>query len=189
YFYALWAVLQILFKVALGTGDPLGALTQMAWGIIEPYGVLWFIYMLAVFSLATKLLWQFKVPHWAVLAAGAVLQMLPVATGSYIIDQFAEYFVFFYAGYALAPRIFAIIEWTQQHLVLALLAIAGWIALNTALVFSPGFEVHPDEIEMGLAALPGLRLALAFAGSIGLCMVASLLSRLDFMNWLRWVGE
>ena len=63
------------------------------------------------------------------------------------------------------------------------------MALNTALVFSPGYSVRPEEIQMGLAALPGLRLALAFTGSIALCIVASLLSRFAFMNWMRWLGE
>ena len=52
YFYALWAVLQLVVKVGIGMGDPLLALNYMAWAIVEPYGVLWFIYMLAAFSLA-----------------------------------------------------------------------------------------------------------------------------------------
>src|SRR5690606_15671980 len=96
YFYALWAVIQIVFKVGVGTGDPLGALGQIALAVIEPYGVLWFIYMLAAFSLATKLLFELRAPHWGVLALGALMQMSPVATGSTLVDYFCEYFVYFY---------------------------------------------------------------------------------------------
>ena len=103
YFYALWALIHIVFKVALLAGDPATALNYLGWAVIEPYGVLWFIYMLAVVSAATKLLHDLRVPHWAVLAIGAALQMSALHTGSYIIDQFAAYFVYFYAGYALAP--------------------------------------------------------------------------------------
>jgi uncharacterized membrane protein YcfT len=189
YFYALWAVLQIAFKVGLGTGDPVTAVSHMAWAIVEPYGVLWFIYMLAVFSLATKALWEARLPHWVVMAAGAGLQMAPIATGSYIADQFAEYFVFFYAGYAFAPRIFSLVASAERHVLLALIGLAGWAVLNGAFVFSPGFSVLPDHVQMGLAEIPGVRLILAVTGSVALCVAAALLNKLPVMDWLRWLGE
>src|SRR5690606_7069869 len=100
YFYALWAVIHLLVKVGLASGDPVQAGQYILWAIVEPYGVLWFIYLLAVFSAATKLLHSLKVPHWAALVAGAGLQMTSIHTGSYLIDQFAHYFVYFYLGYA-----------------------------------------------------------------------------------------
>jgi uncharacterized membrane protein YcfT len=189
YFYALWAVLQIVFKVGLGTGDPVAAATGVAWAIVEPYGVLWFIYMLAVFSLVTKLLWDLRVNHWLVLAAGAVLQLAPIHTGTYVVDQFAEYFVYFYAGYALAPRIFQIVEWATRHALAAMAGLAIYGLANTALVFGGGFEVRPDQVEMGYAALPGLHLGLALLGSLAVCVTAALLARLGWMDWLRWLGE
>lgn len=188
YFYFLWAFLQILFKVAFGTGDPLTAASYMAWAVIEPYGVLWFIYMLAVFSAATKLLHDARLPHIAVIAVAALLQMAPIATGSYIVDQFAEYFVYFYAGYALAPVIFKTVDWAMDHVTLALLGIVAWCLVDAALVFSPGFEVQPKHMIMGLAELPGLHLILAITGSITLCVGAGLLSKLPLMDWLRWLG-
>jgi len=188
YFYFLWAFLQILFKVALGTGDPVAAASYMAWAVIEPYGVLWFIYMLAVFSAATKLLHDAKVPHVVVIGAAALLQMAPVATGSYIVDQFAEYFVYFYSGYVFAPLIFKLVDWSMDHVPLAILGIVAWGLVDAALVFSPGFEVQPKHMLMGLAELPGLHLILAITGSITLCVLAGLLSKLPFMDWLRWLG-
>jgi uncharacterized membrane protein YcfT len=189
YFYALWAVLQIIFKVGLGTADPLAALTDIAWAIVEPYGVLWFIYMLAVFSLAAKILWQLRVNHWVALAAGAMLQIAPVHTGSYIVDQFAEYFVYFYAGYALAPQLFKAVDWAQRHSALSLAGLAAYGIVNGLLVFSGDFHMLPVHAEMGYAALPGLHLALAVAGSLAVCVAAALLSKLPVMNWLRWLGE
>jgi uncharacterized membrane protein YcfT len=188
YFYALWAVLQIGFKVGLGTGDPVSALGQIALAVVEPYGVLWFIYMLAAFSLATKLLWELRAPRWGVLAIGALMQMSPVHTGSTLIDYFAEYFVYFYAGYALAPQIFRIVDWAQQRVMHAVAGLAAYAAINTALVFLGGFEMKPVHAEMGFAALPGLHLFLAFAGSIALCVLAALLMKLRWMDWLRWLG-
>ena len=71
YFYLLWAVIHIVFKVALLAGDPVTAASYLAWALVEPYGVLWFIYMLAVFGAAAKLLHDLRVPHWVALAIGA----------------------------------------------------------------------------------------------------------------------
>jgi uncharacterized membrane protein YcfT len=188
YFYALWAVLQIIFKVALGSGDPAKAASYLAWAVIEPYGVLWFIYMLAVFSAATKLLWQLRVPHWAALIVAAALQIAPVNSVSYIVTQFAEYYVYFYAGYALAPQIFKLVDWVAANPLKAVAGIAIYGAINGLLVFSPGFEVLPNHMVMGLAELPVLHLALALVGTMALCSVAALFTRLAFMDWLRWLG-
>jgi uncharacterized membrane protein YcfT len=189
YFYALWALIHILFKEALIARDPATAISYIAWGVIEPYGVLWFIYMLAVFSAAAKLLHDLRTPHWAVLAVAAILQMSAVHTGSYVIDQFAAYFVFFYAGYALAPQIFRIADWASAHVLPAVGALVVWAVIEAALVFSPGFVIAPGHVTMGLAALPGLHLALAIIGTVALCVLAVLLTKLAFMDWLRWLGS
>jgi uncharacterized membrane protein YcfT len=188
YFYAIWAVLQIAFKVGLGTGDAMGALTQLALAVVEPYGVLWFIYMLAVFSLAAKLLRELRVPHWVALAAGAALQIVPVHTGVGIVDEFAAYFVYFYGGYALAPQIFRIVAWAQQNSEVAIGGLAVYALANTALVFGGDFAVLPKTMQMGYAALPVVHLLLAFAGSVALCVLAGLLVKLSWMDWLRWLG-
>lgn len=188
YFYALWAVIHILFKVGLGERDPVLAAEYLLWAIVEPYGVLWFIYMLAVLAAAAKVVRELRIPHWAALLAGAALQMAPIHTGSYVVDQFAEFFVFFYAGYALAPAIFDIVAKAERHVAAAIAGLAAWAVVNGMLVFSPGYRVLPDHVEMGLAGLPGLHLVLAIIGAIALCVAAGLLARLPFMGWLRWLG-
>ena len=189
YFYALWAVIQIVFKVGLGTGDPLSMLQQIALAVVDPYGVLWFIYMLAVFSLMTKVLWDLRVNNWVVLGVAAVLQILPIVnTGSYVVDHFAEYFVYFFAGYALAPWIFKIVGWVADRALLAVGLLAAYAVINGLLVFTGGFEMKPVHAEMGFAALPVLHLALALAGSLALCVTAALLSKVAAMDWLRWLG-
>ena len=189
YFYVLWALIHIIFKVGLLATDPVGAVEQVAWAVIQPYGVLWFIYMLAVVSAATKLLHDLRAPKWAVFAIAAVLQMATIQTGSYLVDQFAEYFVFFYAGYVLAPQLFRLADWAAGHVALALVGLAVWAILNAALVFSPGFAMHPIHPVMGYAGLPGIHLVLALVGTAALCVLAALLTRLPVMNWLRWMGS
>jgi uncharacterized membrane protein YcfT len=189
YFYGLWAVLQILFKVGLGAGDVSSAFTGILMAVVEPYGVLWFIYMLALVSLAAKLLFTLKVPHWAALAGAAALQIAPVHTGIYVLDNFAEYFVCFYAGYALAPHLFKVVAWAQRHVAVSIAALIAYGLINGFLVFGGGSELHPLGLQMGYASLPGLHLLLAFTGALAVCVTAALLVMLPVMNWLRWLGS
>lgn len=189
YFYALWAVLQIVFKVGLGTGDPAAAVSQMLWAIVEPYGVLWFIYMLAVYSLATKLAFSLRVPRWLGFAVAAALQIAPIQTGISLVDHFAEYYVYFYAGYAFAPLVFRIVASAQDNWLPATLALVAYVGIEAWLVFAGGSVMHPRGIDMGYAGLPVLHLALGFVGSLAVCITAALLIRLPWMDWLRWLGE
>src|ERR1700712_2524646 len=115
YFYALWAVIHLVLKVGIMSASPKDALTDIAWAIVEPYGVLWFIYLLAAFSAITKLFYDLRAPRWAVWAFGAAFQMAHVHTGSYLIDQFCAYFVFFYSGYVFAPLIFKLVDQAMAH--------------------------------------------------------------------------
>lgn len=189
YFYVLWAVIHIVFKVGLVAADPVGAVSQIGWAVVQPYGVLWFIYVLAIVSAAAKLLATLKIPHWAGLAIGAALQIAPVATGSYAVDQFSEYFVYFYGGYVFAPYIFKFVASAMAAPAMALGFLGLWALGNGMLVFSPGFQIHPVDVDMGIAATPVLRMLLAFVGSLALCTTAGLLSKLPFMKWLSWLGS
>jgi len=114
---------------------------------------------------------------------------------SYAVEQFCHYFVFFYCGYVFAPPIFRLVDFAMDHVKLALLGLAAWAVVEAALVFSPalpfwpGFGIYPDHVDLGLAGVPGLRLCLAVAGAVALCVMGGLFSKLSFMNWLRWAGE
>jgi uncharacterized membrane protein YcfT len=189
YFYDLWAVLQILFKTGLGTGNIGGALTDCLWAIVQPYGVLWFVYVLAIYSLVTRLIHQFRIPAWLAFTAAAVLQLMHFDTGVYIFDHFAAYFVFFFAGYAFAPLVFRLVGWAQRHAALSIAMLVVYAAAEAFLVFGGGVEMMPRGIQMGYASIPLLWLALAFAGALVICTTASLLVRFPAMRWLRWLGE
>ncbi|UXN72494.1 acyltransferase family protein [Devosia sp. A8/3-2] len=128
-------------------------------------------------------------PRWAVFVVAAILQMASIRTGSYAIDQFAAYFVFFYSGYIPAPQLFRSANWASDNAILAIAGLLARAALNAALVFSPGFAMHPIHPVMGIAGLPGVHLVLALIGTAALCTIAALLTRLPRMNWLRWMGS
>jgi hypothetical protein len=107
YFYVLWMTIQFALKAPslYGGSTPSEILAAYAWGFVDPYATLWFIYLLAVFFLVVKAL------HWAPPAAiflgSAVLESLAVETGYVLLDEFAARFVYFYSGYLFASRIFA----------------------------------------------------------------------------------
>jgi uncharacterized membrane protein YcfT len=189
YFYALWAFIMIALKVGFYSGAPVGMLRALALAVVEPYGVLWFIYMLGIFSIAVKLFWQFRAPHWVIVPIAAGLQMAHIDVSSYAVTQFASYFVFFYVGYAAAPAVFRLVAWAESHIALSSASLFFWAVGNGLLVYSPGYAVTPVETRMGLAALPPLHLMLAIVGALALCVIGALLSKLSFMNWLRWLGE
>lgn len=189
YFYGLWAAIMIALKVGIFSGEPAAMTRDMAKAVVQPYGVLWFIYMLGVFSAVIKLCRQVRIPHWVVVPVAAVLQMAQIDSASYIVQQFAAYFIFFYAGYLFAPLVFRIVGWAEAHPGQALLALVSWALTNGLLVFSPGYEILPMGMKMGYAAFPPLHLALALAGALALCVSAALLAKVPAMDWLRWLGE
>ncbi|MCD7059962.1 acyltransferase family protein [Pelagibacterium xiamenense] len=188
YFYVLWAVIIILFKHLMIDRDPSGTLATLGTAVYDPYSVLWFIYALAVFGLIAKLLWQFKVPHWAALAAAAAVSIAPVETPVAILNYTAHYFVFFYLGYAGAPGIMRFAEEIGKRPAIALAGLVFWAIANAALVFAPGHVFAPGFVTIGVADVPGATFALAVAGALAVCTTAVLLAKTPRFAWLRWVG-
>ena len=189
YFYVLWAIISIGLKIGIFSRDPAGMLHDLAWAIVEPYGVLWFIYMLAVFGIVIRALRELRVPHWIVIPIAAGLQMWAPRPESYAVEQFAAYFIFFYLGFVMAPLVFRLVEWTQARPAIAVAGLAVWAIVNGLLVYSPGYVVEPVDTKMGLAAWPPLHLLLAVAGAVALCVLGGFLSSFASMEWLRWLGE
>ena len=189
YFYAIWAVIHIVLKVGIASRDPGTALEYMGWAIIQPYGVLWFIYVLAFTSVATKILMELRIPHWLAFAGAAALNLAQLDTQSYAFDQFAKYFVFFYAGYAFAPFIFNVVTKAMNAPKIAIALLAIWALGNGALVFTPGFIAEPGHFTMGLAETPVIKFALALIGTLALCVGAGLINKVKWMGWLNYIGK
>ncbi|WP_417582363.1 acyltransferase family protein [Pelagibacterium sp.] len=188
YFYALWAIILIAFKHLVVERDPVGTLSLMVSAIYEPYSILWFIYALAIFSLLAKVFHGLRIPHVAVVVIAAAASIAPVATSISIVNYTAEYFVYFYAGYALAPVIFKLAAWIDTHPGPALAGLAVWALVNAILVFSPGHAVTYGVVTSGVAGVPGANFAMALAGATAVCAASVLLARLAAMEWLRWIG-
>ncbi len=179
YFYLLWLLIQSLLKFWPGNDVTWAAGLarlggQLAFGLVEPFGTLWFIYLLPIFFVTTKLLR--KAPIWLVLGAAALLQIASIETGSTVIDEFCARYVYFFAGYAFAPRVFALAARVSAHPWPALAGLLVWGVLNEA------------AVTYGVAAEPGLSLLLGFAGASAVVAFAALLARGDYLPPFRYAG-
>ena len=177
YFYVLWMTIQFAFKgygIAKAEG-PLGLLTAYALGFVQPFGTLWFIYLLAIFFVVTRLL--VRVPPLLVFAVAALLEMAPIESGSLIIDEFAARYVYFFAGSWLASHIFASTSIMQTRNLLSLMAMLY--------IWATG---HSLAMATGAASMPGMGLVLGFAGAGAVITAAIVMVRTAALPWLRYFG-
>lgn len=179
YFYVLWMSIQFAVKAPVFAGEmgTAGALEFYLLSFIQPFGTLWFIYMLPVFFVLTKLARDRGVPWQAVLAGAALLQMAPIHTGWLLVDEFASRFVYFYTGYIFAPRIFALAGWARERIGISLGYLLAWGLINGGLV------------ALGWAALPGIALMLGAAGAGAIILTSALIVRSGRLEFLRHFGE
>lgn len=178
YFYVLWVTIHIGLR-ANGLIDELGfagALGFYLTSYVEPFGTLWFIYMLAIFFVVAKLV--HGLPRAAVFLAAAALYLVMPQTGVLVVDEFADRFVFFYAGYWLAPAVFAYAARVDGGRKAAIAgALALW-ALANALA-----------VRDGLTAVPGLDLMFSAAGVVAVITVSVLLNPTLIGQALRYCGQ
>ncbi|HVG50829.1 MAG TPA: acyltransferase family protein [Xanthobacteraceae bacterium] len=177
YFYVLWCTIQFAFK-APGMASEMGVagvVSAYAMSFIEPFGTLWFIYLLPIFFVVTKL--ARNVSPWVVFAITAALEIAPIATGWTVIDEFAGRFVYFYAGYWLAPHIFALARTAGEKPWHAGAGLVVWALVNGALVAT------------GYSDLPAVGLLLGAVGAAAVVVTAALLAKFSFGDAIRYCGE
>ena len=177
YFYLLWVTIQFGFKApsfAAETGWARVGLLYLE-SFVEPFGTLWFIYLLPIFFIVTKL--TRNLPPPAVWLVAAALEMARISTGWTVIDEFAARFIYFYSGYLFAGLVFAISGRARAHSRLALAGLVLWAFVNGTLVRS------------GASEWPLVSLALGFAGAGAIIVTGTLLARMNWLNFLRYCGE
>ena len=177
YFYLLWMTIQFGFKapgLAAGGGSlELARLYLLA--LIDPFGTLWFIYLLPVFFVVIKLTRRAPMP--LVWLFGAALEIAHVDTGWTVPDEFAARFVYCYTGYILAQPIFALTARAQGRPLLAVAGLLVWGLANGALV------------QAGYEQLPFVSLALGLFGAAAVMTTASLMAKSDLFKPLRYCGR
>jgi uncharacterized membrane protein YcfT len=182
YFYLLWVTIQFGFKAPglAAEHGALGVARLYAEAFIEPFGTLWFIYLLPIFFVVTKL--ARNMSPLAIFVIAAALEIAHIQTGWTVIDEFAARFVYFYAGYVLATRIFQFAAAMQARPWLAGAALLAWAVFN-------GFFV-----VMGLDSQPFISLALGLIGAVAVVTVSALIAKSyvfkrDVFGALRYLGK
>lgn len=178
YFYVLWVNIQFAMK-APGMVSELGlngTLLSYLLSYIQPFGTLWFIYLLALFFIATKLLQG--VPKLAVLVGAALLHVLAPHTGWLVIDEFADRFVFFYTGYMAAPLVLALAGRIARYPTALLLGgLVAWGWLNWL------------AVESGLALSAQTDIPFAYAGILAVIAFSVLMAREGWGRSLAYCGR
>ena len=178
YFYLLWMTLQVLIRAPsfMAEGGVAGLGREWALGLVEPFGTLWFIYMLAVFFVTAKLLRRFNIAF--VLGAACALQIVHFDTGWLVLDEFAGRFVYFYAGYIFASAAFGFASSVSSQRASTIAAgLSLWALGNGA------------AVAFGYAALPGVGLALGFIGTAAVIAAGVALAKFRLAAPLRFCGR
>jgi uncharacterized membrane protein YcfT len=150
---------------------------QYALAFIDPFGTLWFIYLLPIFFVVTKLMRDWRVPVVIVWLLAAGLEIAPIHTGWMIPDEFAARFVYFYTGYVMAPLIFSLAEKAQAKPRLTVAWLILWAMANGVMVMR------------GMDSLPIISLALGLIGAVAVIRGSALLAMRPFWAPLKYCGQ
>ncbi len=143
--------------------------------LIDPFGTLWFIYLLPIFFVVIKL--TKRVPAWIIWPIAAALEISHLNTGWMVPDEFAARFVYIYTGYVLAPHIFKVAKRVQDNPWNGVLMLALWAPVDGTFVY------------MGWEKLPFVSLALGLLGAAAVVRAAALFSLTDLCKPLRYCGR
>jgi uncharacterized membrane protein YcfT len=177
YFYVLWVTIQFAVKApvfAAAHGWSYVA-EQYALAFIDPFGTLWFIYLLPMFFVVTKA--TRALPPALVWLAAAALQVAQIDTGWTAIDEFAGRLVYFYTGYLMAPRVFALAAAVQARPLVGVAGLAAWAVLNGTLVYE------------GLAGMRLVSLALGLVGAGAVVTLSALMAKARLFDPVRYCGQ
>jgi uncharacterized membrane protein YcfT len=117
------------------------------------------------------------VPPLVIFVVAAVLEIAHIQTGWTVIDEFASRFVYFYAGYLLATRIFQIAAAVQARPMIAACGLVAWALFN-------GFYV-----VLGIDGKPFISLTLGLVGAAAVVSVSALMAKSDAFAALRYLGK
>lgn len=180
YFLLLWVSILFAYDIfVLGNSvealrNPVRFVKLWVWNLRYPEYMLWFIQMLPVFFVVTRLLRG--VPKMLLWAMAGVAMALPYQTGVPPIDNFAAYYVFFLTGHLCAGWIFKFADLARAH------------RAPTAVLFVAWCVVNQWAVSTGLTAQPGLDLLFGFLGITAILGLSTLLAPIRALAWMAHTG-
>lgn len=176
YFYILWSVIQIGMKIVVPHGGPWTVTyVDLLMIPIQPFAVLWFIYSLAMFFCAMRLLRSAR-PFFVIFFATA-LYFMRLDTGWMLIDEFAWRFIWFVLGVYGAKQVFELADWARAYP-------AKGLALSGLLLASLGAVVFSHLVD-----IRGFELLMGFAGAGAAIMLVSIAASRNLAAPLTFVGK
>jgi len=177
YFYVLWMTVQFAVKAPGMVADAGVADVARLYllSFIDPFGTLWFIYLLPVFCVFIKL--TKRVPWPIIWLFGAALEIWRPNTGWMVPDEFAARFVYCYTGYIAARYVFAMAARAQDAPALGIAGLLGWALINGTLVY------------FGYEQMPFISLALGLVGACAVVTISALMTLHDVFKPLRYCGR
>jgi uncharacterized membrane protein YcfT len=189
YFYALWLLITLAIKSAeLGLHTPTAFFTAYLAAFVEPFGSMWFIQLLPILFLATRLTRDWPVPIVVGIAAamhvlaamfpeGGAYAMASRMTGSTTIDSFFLFFIYFVCGALFSDRIFAFAAEMRQQPGLALIGLLGWAL------------IEEFAVKVGSPEIPGATVLFGMSGAFAVIALSVLLSRTGSLKALAYCGR
>lgn len=180
YFFVLWTVLIFLgirlFDAVGLVPKSLERRTDSLWSwLYEPAGMLWFIYILPIFFITTRL--TKRVPVIVIVGIAAALQTFPIRASWHPVQDFCERYIYFYIGYAFASYVFALATWAEVNRRSALFSVIIWAIINETCVY------------FGRTGSKGFSLVLGILGTGGVVVTGVLLERYRWTGFLRYLGQ
>jgi uncharacterized membrane protein YcfT len=177
YFYLLWVTIQFGFKAPSFAAESSWTHVGLLYleSFIEPFGTLWFIYLLPIFFVVIKA--TRRMPPLVIWGLAALLEMAHIATGWTAIDEFGARFVYIYSGYLFADYVFVLSDRARARPDLALAGLTLWALVNGGLV------------ALGVSEWPLISIALGLAGACAIVTLGTLLARAHWLTILRFCGE
>ena len=178
YFYLLWMTIQFAVKAPAMAAD--GGYAEVArlylLSLIDPFGTLWFIYLLPIFFVFIKL--TKRVPWPVIWLFGAALEISHLNTGWMVPDEFAARFVYCYTGYIAARYVFALTARAQRQ-----------AAARRSPGCWPGALVNGTLVYFHYEQMPFISLALGLVGACAVVTVSALMTLHDVFKPLRYCGR
>ena len=167
YFYLLWSVIQIGTKMIL-PHDGGWSVSYLDFLLIplEPFGLMWFIYALAVFFAFMR--FTRDVRPAIVVTFALALYFMNLNTGWTMPDEFAHRFIFFAAGVYGAPHVFNAAQWAINNPKRATLTGLFLLVAVAECVFTGKTDLRPVELFTGVIGAAGTIMLVAIAASHGL---------------------
>ena len=176
YFYVLWSVLQIGVRLALaGHGQHDISWHQFLLIPIEPFGTIWFIYILPLFFLAAKL--TRHLPAGLGILAASLISLFHTDTGWIVADASTKYFVFFMAGLYAGPWLKAFAHWASER---------PWGVAGLTLLFTAAnFQV----MSWGKVEEPAYALVLGLVGATTVIGISAIIGGHRLAAPIRYCGQ